>query len=116
MQDSHAFARLKLPWLSAGLLEKLKGLAAVVERKLGDSLTVPVYGTHVASLKAVKETVKERTLHAGVLRSKQCCIENSPVGSAWLGSFHASLQAVNLQHTNTSILSYAFILSYYNLS
>lgn len=74
--------RLMLSWLSAGLLEKLKGLAAVVERKLGDSVTVPVYGTHVASLKAVKETVKERTLHAGVLRSKQCRMELSPIGSA----------------------------------
>lgn len=49
-----------------GVLEKLKGLAAVVERKLGDSVSVPVYGSHVASLKTAKDTVKERGLYAGV--------------------------------------------------
>lgn len=37
----------------------------MVERKLGESVTVPVYGSHVASLKAVKETFKEQTLHKG---------------------------------------------------
>ncbi len=48
-----------------GLLDKLRGLAAVVERKLGDSVIVPVYGSHVASLKAAKETFKDQTLQKG---------------------------------------------------
>ena len=49
-----------------GLLEKLKGLTAVLERKLGESVTVPVYSSHVASLKTGKDTFKERGLHAGM--------------------------------------------------
>lgn len=49
----------------AGILEKLKGLVAVVERKLGDGITVPAYGNHAAFLKTPKETFKERSLHAG---------------------------------------------------
>ena len=51
--------------ICAGILEKLKGLVAVVERKLGDGITVPAYGNHAAFLKTPKETVKERSLHAG---------------------------------------------------
>lgn len=58
-------ARLHLSVVSAGLLEKLKTLPAVVQRKLGDSVTVPVYATHVASLKGAKETVKDRSLYPG---------------------------------------------------
>jgi len=51
--------------ISAGLLEKLKGLVAVVERKLGDGITVPAYGANMAYLRTPKEVVKERNLHAG---------------------------------------------------
>ncbi|CAL8469996.1 g9538 [Coccomyxa elongata] len=57
--------RAQLRHDDTGLLEKLRGLAAVVERKLGDSVTVPIYGSQVASLKAVNETFKEQTLHKG---------------------------------------------------
>ena len=49
----------------AGILEKLKGLVAVVERKLSDGITVPAYGNHAAFLKTPKETFKERSFHAG---------------------------------------------------
>ena len=50
----------------AGILEKLKALPAVADRKLGESVTVPVYSTHVASLKAAKETVKDRNMYPGL--------------------------------------------------
>ena len=51
--------------MSAGVLEKLKGLVAVVKRKLGDGIAVPAYGSHSAFLKTPKEAVKERNLYAG---------------------------------------------------
>ena len=51
--------------ICAGILEKLKGLVAVVERKLADGITVPAYGSHAAFLNTPKEVVKERSLHAG---------------------------------------------------
>jgi hypothetical protein len=51
--------------MRAGLLEKLKALPCVVERKLGDAISVPVYASHAASLKAGKDTVKDRGLYAG---------------------------------------------------
>ena len=50
---------------SAGVLEKLKGLVAVVKRKLGDGIAVPAYASHSAFLKAPKEAIKERNLYAG---------------------------------------------------
>ena len=54
---------------NAGLLEKLRALPCVVERKLGDSLSVPVYATHAASLRAGKDTIKDRALFAGACNS-----------------------------------------------
>lgn len=51
--------------LHAGVLEKLKGLVALVTRKLGDGIAVPAYGTHAAFLKTPKELIKERNLYAG---------------------------------------------------
>ncbi len=51
--------------LSAGVLEKLKGLVAVVTRKLGDGISVPAYSSHAAFLKSSKEVIKERNLYAG---------------------------------------------------
>ena len=47
------------------MLEKLKGLVAVVTRKLGDGITVPVYSSHAAFLKSSKDVIKERNLYAG---------------------------------------------------
>ncbi len=49
----------------AGVLEKLKGLVAVVTRKLGDGITVPAYSSHAAFLRTSKEVIKERNLYAG---------------------------------------------------
>ena len=51
--------------LRTGVLEKLKGLVAVVKRKLGDGITVPAYGSHSAFLRTPKDAVKERNLYAG---------------------------------------------------
>lgn len=56
--------------LAAAILEKLKGLVAVVERKLGEAITVPTYGSYAAFLNTPKEVVKERALHAG----ESCCL------------------------------------------
>lgn len=50
---------------NAGLLEKLRAMPAVVERKLGDAISVPVYASHAASLRVAGDTVKDRGLYAG---------------------------------------------------
>ncbi|CAK0779170.1 hypothetical protein CVIRNUC_004710 [Coccomyxa viridis] len=46
-------------------LEKLKGLVAVVERKLGDGIAVSAYPSYAAFLRSPKDVVKERSLYAG---------------------------------------------------
>ena len=48
----------------AGLLEKLRAMPAVVERKLGDAISVPVYTSHAASLRGA-DAAKERALYPG---------------------------------------------------
>ena len=49
----------------AAWLEKLKGLVAVVERKLGDGIAVSAYPSYAAFLRSPKDVVKERSLYAG---------------------------------------------------
>ncbi len=61
--------RLQLRHDDAALLDKMKEVPVVVERKLKDAVTVPVY----ANRDAVKggKAVKERALHPG--RLTLCC-------------------------------------------
>ena len=56
--------RLQLRHDDTVLLDKMKDLPVVVERKLKEPLTVPVYGTVRDAVKAAKP-VKERSLYAG---------------------------------------------------
>ena len=52
--------------MRAGLLEKLRAMPAVVERKLGDAISVPVYASHMASLRGgAKDAMKDRGLYPG---------------------------------------------------
>ena len=51
--------------IPAAWLEKLKGLVAVAERKLGDGIAVSVYPSYAAFLRSPKDVVKERSLYAG---------------------------------------------------
>ena len=51
--------------IDAAWLEKLKGLVAVVERKLGDGIAVSAYPSYAAFLRSPKDVVKERSLYAG---------------------------------------------------
>ena len=67
LQCPHVLARPRLAHccIPAAWLEKLKGLVAVVERKLGDGIAVPAYPSYAAFLRNPKDVVKERSLYAG---------------------------------------------------
>lgn len=56
--------RLQLRHDDAVLLDKMKELPVVVERKLKEAVTVPVYATNRDAVKGSK-AVKERALHPG---------------------------------------------------
>lgn len=58
--------RLQLRHDDAALLDKMKDVPVVVERKLKEAVTVPVYATVRDAVKAAKP-VKERSLYAGKL-------------------------------------------------
>ena len=57
--------RLQLRHDDAVLLDKMKDTPVVVERKLKDPITVPVYATNREAVKGGK-AVKERALHPGM--------------------------------------------------
>ena len=56
--------RLQLRHDDAVLLDKMKDIPVVVERKLKEPLTVPVYATVRDAVKGAKP-VKERSMYAG---------------------------------------------------
>lgn len=56
--------RLQLRHDDAALLDKLNDLPVVVEKKLKEPITVPVYANNRDAVKAGK-AVKERSLHPG---------------------------------------------------
>ena len=60
--------RLQLRHDDAVLLDKMKDIPVVVERKLKEPLTVPVYATVRDAIKGAKP-VKERSMYAGKLCS-----------------------------------------------
>lgn len=60
--------RLQLRHDDAALLDKMKDLPVMIERKLKEAVVVPVYASVRDALKAAKP-VKERSLHAGKLFS-----------------------------------------------
>ena len=57
--------RLQLRHDDAALLDKMKEVPVVVERKLQEPLTVPVYATVRDAIKGAN-AVKERALYAGM--------------------------------------------------
>lgn len=64
--------RLQLRHDDAVLLDKMKDTPVVVERKLKDPITVPVYATNREAVKGGK-AVKERALHPGVTANHNAC-------------------------------------------
>ena len=56
--------RLQLRHDDAGLLDKMKETPVIVERKLKEAVSVPVYATNRDAVKGSKP-VKERALHPG---------------------------------------------------
>ena len=62
--------RLQLRHDNAVLLDKMKNLLVIVEQKLKEPVSVPVYVTNRDAVKGGKPNVKERSLHIGRL---WCC-------------------------------------------
>lgn len=57
--------RLYLRHDDSTLLAKMRNLPIIVDRKLGDAITVPIYNTQAEAVKASNGTAKERTLYPG---------------------------------------------------
>ena len=57
--------RLQLRHDDAALLEKMNDVPVVIERKLKEPITLPVYANNRDAVKGGKPSAKERTLYPG---------------------------------------------------
>lgn len=90
--------RLQLRHDDAVLLDKMKDTPVVVERKLKDAITVPVYATNREAVKGGK-AVKERALHPGMTAAITQHVRNADT----------ALQAASLTCPDLALCLFGFL-------